>query len=163
MELGGEVLAGLFFSDLSGPQFALPGAIRQLERLEPRGSTFWIAALDPASPCGLGLALDALPQRRGGNHLGYADGELAIVAEANARRLTILLEPDDARLDLLLPNLDLLARARKRLTDRNGQTAYRHGKARTCPRFPATWTRWRTIAASISSRAPPDYFQPRSA
>ena len=116
MELSGEIVAGLFCKDFSGPQFALPQALRQLERLRKSGATFWINALDPASPCGLGLALPDLPQRRLANHLGWLDGELAIVSENHARRLTIRLDPDDAGLDALLPNLIPICRARKRLT-----------------------------------------------
>ncbi|MDE0692008.1 MAG: DEAD/DEAH box helicase [Gammaproteobacteria bacterium] len=115
MELGGEVVAGLFFAGLSGPQFALPAALRHLERLQMEGATFWINALDPVSPSGLGLAEQGYPQRRGSNHLGYLDGKLAIVSETNARRLQIHLEPDDPGLDTLLPNLDALARHRRRL------------------------------------------------
>ena len=115
MELAGEVVAGLFFAGLSGPQFALPAALRHLERLQMEGATFWINALDPVSPCGLGLAEDGYPHRRASNHLGYFDGKLAIVSETNARRLQIHLEPDDPGLDALLPNLDALARHRRRL------------------------------------------------
>ena len=116
MELSGEVVAGLFFEGFSGPQFALPQALRQLERLDKSAATFWINALDPASPCGLGLAQPDLPQRRLANHLGWFEGELAIVSENYARRLTIHLDPDDAGLDALLPNLIPICRARKRLT-----------------------------------------------
>lgn len=115
MELGGEVVAGLFFAGLSGPQFALPAALRHLERLQMEGATFWINALDPVSPSGLGLAEQGYPQRRGSSHLGYLDGKLAVVSETNARRLQIHLEPDDPGLDALLPNLDALARHRRRL------------------------------------------------
>ena len=115
MELAGEVVAGLFFTGLSGPQFALPAALRHLERLQTEGATFWINALDPVSPCGLGLSEAGYPQRRVSNHLGYLDGKLAIVSETGARRLQIHLEPDDPGLDALLPNLDTLARDRRRL------------------------------------------------
>ena len=127
MELSGEIVAGLFFEDFSGPQFALPQALRQLERLDKSTATFWINALDPASPCGLGLAQPDLPQRRLANHLGWFEGELAIVSENYARRLAIHLDPDDAGLDALLPNLIPICRARKRLTVEtiNGEPARR--------------------------------------
>ena len=115
MELSGEVVAGLFFEDLSGPQFAEPQALRQMERLGRPGATFWINALDPASPCGLGLALADLPQRRLANHLGWLEGELAVVSENYARRLTIRADPDDAGLDALLRHLIPICRAHKRL------------------------------------------------
>ncbi|MDE0658182.1 MAG: DEAD/DEAH box helicase [Gammaproteobacteria bacterium] len=125
MELSGEVVAGLFFDELSGPQFALPEAVRRLERLRKPGASFWISALDPAAPCGLGLGLAELPQRRIANHLGYYEGSLALVSENHGRRLAILLEPDDPGLDVLLPNLVVLCRRRKRLSPQtiNGEPA----------------------------------------
>ena len=125
MELSGEVVSGLFFESFSGPQFALPQAVRHLERLNKAEATFWISALDPASPCGLGLGMKGLPQRRHGNHLGYFEGDLAVVSEAFARRLTIRLEVDDPGLDALLPNLARLCAARKRLATEtiNGEPA----------------------------------------
>ena len=115
MELSGEVVTGLFFEGLSGPQFALPQAVRQLERLEPAKLTCWISALDPISPCGLGTGIETLPQRRHGNHLGYFEGKLAVVSENFAKRLTIHLAVDDPGLDALLPNLVRLCALRKRL------------------------------------------------
>ena len=119
MELSGEVVAGLFFEELSGPQFALLQAVRQLERLDAAGATFWINAVDPASPCGLGLAQPHLPQRRLGNHLGWFEGQLAVVSENYGQRLTIHLPPDAPGLDALLPNLAALCRARKGLATRS--------------------------------------------
>ena len=127
MELAGEVVSGLFFSALSGPQFALLQAVRQLQRLPAEnndrrtgGNTsdrwFWINALDPISPCGLGLDLPGLPQRRLANHLGWLGDELAIVSENFGRRLTINLDPDHPGLDVLLPHLAEICRRRKRLT-----------------------------------------------
>ena len=116
MELSGEVVAGLFFEEMSGPQFALPEAVRRLERLTRSHGTFWISAHDPVAPCGLGLTLPDLPHRRAGNHLGYFEGDLALVSENFARRLTIRLDPDHPGLDSLLPNLAVLCRRRKRLT-----------------------------------------------
>ena len=118
MELAGEVVAGLFFADLSGPQFALPAALRTLERLPQSEGTswaFWINAMDPASPCGLKLAQPDLPRRQAANHLGWFDGQLALVSENHGRRLTIRLPPDDPGLDALLPNLATLCSRHRRL------------------------------------------------
>ena len=133
MELSGEVVSGLFFESFSGPQFALPQAVRHLERLNKAEATFWISALDPASPCGLGVGIEGLPQRRLGNHLGYFEGALAVVSEAFARRLTIRLDVDDPGLDALLPNLARICAARKRLATEtiNGEPA------RASPYLPA--------------------------
>ena len=125
MELAGEVVAGLFFDDMSGPQFALPEALRQLERLQRADATFWISAVDPVSPCGLGIG--ELPQRRLSNHLGWFEGELAVVSENFARRLVVHLDPDHPGLDALLPNLVRLCHGRKRLGTQtiNGEPARR--------------------------------------
>ena len=82
MELSGEVVAGLFFEDLAGPQFALPAATRELGRLKiDRQATFWVNAVDPIAPTGLGLDWEALPRRRAQNHLGFHAGELAFIVE----------------------------------------------------------------------------------
>ena len=126
MELAGEVVAGLFFEELSGPQFALPSALRALERGEAgEAACFWISALDPASPCGLKLSLPGLPRRQAGNHLGWFDGQLALVSEAHGRRLAILLPPEHPGLDALLPNLAALCRRRRRIATAtiNGEPA----------------------------------------
>ena len=125
MELAGEVVAGLFFEDLSGPQFALPAAVPALQRLGSDQGGFWINALDPVSPCGLGLALAHLPRRQGANHLGWFEGRLALVCENHGRRLTIALPPDHPGLDELLPHLAALCRRRRRLATRtiNGEPA----------------------------------------
>ena len=103
MELSGEVVAGLFFKHLAGPQFALPGAIRELGR--DRRATFWVNAVDPIAPTGLGLDWEGLPQRRAQNHLGFHAGELAFVVENGGKRLYIHLDPDDVALDVLAIDL----------------------------------------------------------
>lgn len=94
MELSGEVTAGYFFNGLSGPQFAPPSALTVLQSERPLPGVFWCNALDPASPCGLGLDWPELPQRRIGNYLAFSDGALALVAEKLGKRLTFYLPPD---------------------------------------------------------------------
>ena len=142
MELGGEVVAGLFFEDLSGPQFALPEAVRRLERLKKTEATFWINAIDPVAPSGLGLTLPNLPHRRIANHLGYFEGSLAVVSENFGRRLTFLLDPDDPGLDYLLPHLATLCRRRRRLDTQtiNGEPARRSPYLPTLARHVAVVT-----------------------
>ncbi len=142
MELAGEVVAGLFFEEFSGPQFALPEAVRHLRRLDGAGATFWINAMDPISPCGLGLAMAGLPQRRLANHLGWFEGTLAVVSENHARRLTFHLPPDDPGLDALLPNLAIICRARKRLITETINDA----PARTSPYLAALGRHLRAMA-----------------
>ena len=62
MELSGEVLAGQFFCDLPGIQFASHAALRRLVEGAPEDRVWWVNAADPVSPCGLGLGrLDAAP------------------------------------------------------------------------------------------------------
>jgi ATP-dependent Lhr-like helicase len=109
MEFAGEVTAGLFFEGLSGPQFATPAALRRLVRLEPPAA-WWIAAFDPAAPCGLGIEWPALPlpQRRPGNCLAFAHARHVLTAEGFGRRLRFAPAPDDdawQAISLLLTHL----------------------------------------------------------
>ncbi|MFW6092882.1 MAG: Lhr family helicase, partial [Pseudomonadota bacterium] len=111
MELGGEVLAGRFFHELSGPQFALPAAADALRRETPPPPVFWCNALDPVSPCGLGLDWPELPQRRPGNYLAFHHGALALVVEKAGAQLTFHLPPEHPdTAAVLAPLCRLLAR-----------------------------------------------------
>ena len=128
MELGGEVIAGLFFKGFSGPQFILPNALAQLrEPLPPR--SFWLSAMDPAAPLGMGLDWSSLPARREGNYLGFVDSVLMLTVENRGKRLTIHGSSEDAadqdRLQRALPLLEHLLRAQRRLTVEqiNGEAA----------------------------------------
>ena len=96
MELSGEIIAGLFFHGLSGPQFALPAAIRQLERGSPP-ECFWVNATDPAAPTGLGIEWPSpLPHRRANNYLAFHHGQIVLIAESYGRRLSFTGTLDDA-------------------------------------------------------------------
>jgi ATP-dependent helicase Lhr and Lhr-like helicase len=114
MELAGEVVAGYFFEGLSGPQFAAPAAVSGLQGSSPAAGSFWMNALDPASPCGLGLDWPELPQRRAANYLAFVDGALALVVEKGGKRLNFLLPVNHLGLgDAVMPMAYLLARDRR--------------------------------------------------
>jgi len=113
MELAGEVLSGCFFHGVPGLQFASHQAFRALQRKLPEDRVWWLNAADPASPCG--LALDclrgALPRRLPSTHLAYCGCELAMISEGAGKALTILVPPDDPRLqEVLAPLHHLLQR-----------------------------------------------------
>ena len=136
MELAGEIIAGYFYEQLSGPQFITPAALQVFNR-EKTPLNFWVNATDPASPCGLGQSDPAqgtppaevagdpvaepqasplLPQRRPQNYLSYLDDELALVVENSGRRLTFHLPPDHPRLTEAMGPLEHLVRVEQRVT-----------------------------------------------
>jgi ATP-dependent Lhr-like helicase len=98
MELSGEVIAGYFFTDIPGPQFASPAAVRLLGDARPANSIFWINATDPISLCGAGLINSKLPRRISSNHLVYHGNDLVMVSERLGKSLLINVPADDARL-----------------------------------------------------------------
>jgi ATP-dependent helicase Lhr and Lhr-like helicase len=103
MELSGEVVAGQFFLDIAGLQFATPGAVQLLRDGLPTDSVFWVNACDPVSPCGLALVGGTLgPRRVPSNHLVLDGASTVIVSQQNARRLSIAVPPDHPRLPLYL-------------------------------------------------------------
>ena len=96
MELSGEIVSGLFFHGLSGPQFAAPAALRSLERGTGTES-FWVNATDPVAPTGLGIDWPyPLPHRRAGNYLALYRGVLVLTVENYGKRLTFAPDLDDA-------------------------------------------------------------------
>jgi len=108
LELGGELVAGSFLEGVPGPQFALPSAIESLDERSPEGAIWWQSALDPASPCALGLpALETLdlPERRAGNLLVWRGEELLLVARAGGAELEIRVPPGDPVVPALLEPL----------------------------------------------------------
>lgn len=110
MELSGEVLSGVFFEGLGGPQFISHQAFRRLQRGFSEKAIYWLAAKDPASVCGLGL-IPGLPDRREGTHLTYRGSEPMMISEARGRRLTFPVPPDDPDLTAALaPLTHLLTR-----------------------------------------------------
>jgi ATP-dependent Lhr-like helicase len=114
MELAGETTAGLFVEGLSGPQFATPGALRQLARLDAPPA-WWLSACDPAAPCGLGVEWRglSLPQRRPGNYLAFASEVLVLTAESFGRRLRFAGAPDETAWSAIVMLLTHVLRLRR--------------------------------------------------
>jgi ATP-dependent helicase Lhr and Lhr-like helicase len=100
MELSGEVQAGYFFQGIQGLQFVSTRAFNLLRRDLPLDAVYWLNALDPVSPCGLGLeALQPdLPRRLPGCHLVYHGKNLVVVSRQQGRRLDIHVPADHPRL-----------------------------------------------------------------
>ena len=116
MELSGELVSGLFFEELSGPQFMHPNALHMFSNHDDAPSSFWIHSHDPIAPCGLGLRWAELPSRQLGNMLAFAAGELVAVSRAYGKRLHFLVEPDDERLDDVLRTMQRAVAKGKRIT-----------------------------------------------
>jgi len=125
MELAGEVTQGLFFEELSGPQFISTRALARLQQNEKPPTHFWCNALDPVSPCGLGLEWPELPQRRAQNYLAFYQGKLALVVENSGRRLHFFVEPQSNELDRILEPCIHIAKSNGKLTveEINGESA----------------------------------------
>jgi ATP-dependent Lhr-like helicase len=110
MEWAGEVRRGYFVEGLSGAQFALPEAVRQLHDLDLPSSgaapVVLVHSQDPANLYGSGAPLDiALLDggtrplgRRAGNWLVLRAGQPVLIIENQGRRLTAL--PSAQREDL---------------------------------------------------------------
>ena len=98
MELAGEVTTGHFFEDLSTPQFMSSQAIKAFAEGPPLVSDFWVAATDPAAPCGLSLKWPELPQRRATAYLVFHRAKLALVVENNGKDLRYLIHWDDPQI-----------------------------------------------------------------
>jgi ATP-dependent Lhr-like helicase len=97
MELSGEVMAGIFFHGIPGPQFISHRAFRRLQQKLPEDVIYWINATDPASLCG--IQLDAirgmLPPRITTTHLVFRGTTLVLVSKRNGRDLTFHVPPED--------------------------------------------------------------------
>ena len=104
-----------------------PAALAVFNRLGEKGSPagFWLNAMDPASPCGLGLGDEKLPQRRPQNYLSYLEGQLALVVENTGSRLGFYVPPDHPRITEALGPLEHLVARERRITVQtiNGQDA----------------------------------------
>ncbi|MBI5833333.1 MAG: DEAD/DEAH box helicase [Armatimonadetes bacterium] len=108
MELSGELVAGLFFEGLSGPQFTTPQLLAQLAGRLDEDAIYWLGATDPASLCGAGLADLGLPERRASNHLVYHGTQLVLTIRRGGKDLAFAVPPDAPRLDEYLIALGAL-------------------------------------------------------
>jgi ATP-dependent Lhr-like helicase len=100
LELAGEVVAGRFFDGIPGLQFMSLPALRSLQEGPPADRIWWLNAVDPASPCGLGavdLGLE-LPRRVPSNHVVFHGRRLVVVSERRGGALTIHVPVDHPRL-----------------------------------------------------------------
>ena len=116
MELSGELVSGLFFEELSGPQFIQPTALDTFMNHADSSNAFWINSYDPVSPCGLGLKWEELPTRNVGNMLAFNKGELVITSRSYGKQLEFLFPDDDTRLDEVCQSMHLAVTNRTRMT-----------------------------------------------
>ncbi len=111
MEFSGEVLAGLFFEEISGPQFATPDIFEQISK---QTTIYWLNAADPASVCGLpfpGLR-QTHPDRRPTTHLCYNGNKLVFVSKRLGKQLTFYDTPNTPGIkEYLAPLQHLLTRS----------------------------------------------------
>jgi ATP-dependent Lhr-like helicase len=110
LELGGEIVAGHFVTGIDGLQFATHETIRRLRSGIDDDRIWWINAVDPASPCSLGVPLDdwPLPRRIPGNHLVFHGRNLVVISQRRGAELTIRVEHDHPQLPTYLGFLDHL-------------------------------------------------------
>ena len=103
MELSGEVFSGYFFKGIGGPQFISPVALRILQRMHTDDLVFWLNAVDPVAPCGMGIeGLGKLPRRVSSNYLVYHDTRLVLLVERQGKSLDFRVPPDDPDLSRYL-------------------------------------------------------------
>jgi ATP-dependent Lhr-like helicase len=110
MELSGEILAGHFFDGIPGLQFVSPLALRTLRQGLVQDTIFWVNALDPASPCGLGLEATKgeYPSRHPSTHLVFHGPRLVITSRRHGGELEIRVGPDHPLLGEYLVFLKVL-------------------------------------------------------
>jgi ATP-dependent Lhr-like helicase len=100
MEFSGEVLGGLFFHAIPGPQFTTPKGFKALNAKLPGDAIYWMGATDPASLCGKRTGVDEslLPKRMVGNHLVYHGNRLVVVSHRKGRHLQIHVEVENCNM-----------------------------------------------------------------
>ena len=101
MELSGEVLSGLFYLGVPGPQFMSHAAFRMFQQESPDETVYWLNAQDPASLCGVPLEAlrGSLPKRIEGNHVVFRGKDVVLISQRKGGQLTFRVPSDDPRLD----------------------------------------------------------------
>lgn len=102
MELSGELVAGLFFPELPGPQYCSRQALTLLQNPEAQGAEhriYWLCATDPASPVGLYDWTD-WPEAKNlsrieSTWLVFNAGKLIMTLRRNGLAVDIMIEPDN--------------------------------------------------------------------
>ena len=89
MELSGELVTGRFVSGVNSLQFAGPGIVEELERLDGACGIWWVNACDPVSMAGLSAeGLDGrLPPRLAGIRLCFRGSELIALSKKKGKEL----------------------------------------------------------------------------
>ncbi len=97
MELSGEVISGIFFNGIPGPQFISQNAFHRLQQRLPEDAIYWMNATDPASLCGLQVdsLRGMLPPRVASTHLVYRGKDLKVVSKRNGKDLSFFVPHDD--------------------------------------------------------------------
>jgi ATP-dependent Lhr-like helicase len=104
MELSGEVLAGYFFEDVPGLQFASHTAFQELGQPLPTDAVYWMNATDPASLCGVrveGVDLP-LPRRVSSNYLVFRGEKPVLALGRNGREVSVHVPPEDEGIPVYL-------------------------------------------------------------
>jgi ATP-dependent Lhr-like helicase len=97
MELSGEVISGIFFHGISGPQFISQKAFHRLQRKLPIETIYWINATDPISLCGVQMdsLRGTLPPRVPSTHLIYHGKDLKVISKRNGKDLSFFVPHHD--------------------------------------------------------------------
>ncbi|MBA3710236.1 MAG: hypothetical protein H0W83_15605 [Planctomycetes bacterium] len=115
MELSGEIVAGEFFTGISGLQFTTMAAVRRLgDDAESEDTVYWLNAADPASCCGLRIdgLRGHLPPRVVGTHVIYHGRRPVVVSRRGGRQLDLAVDAADPALPrYLAPMREWLQRA----------------------------------------------------
>jgi ATP-dependent Lhr-like helicase len=143
LELGGEIVAGHFIDGVAGLQFASHETIRRIRDGLDEGRVWWLNAVDPASPCSLGVDVDdwQLPHRIPGNHLVFHGTKLVVTSRRRGSSLDIAVGPDHPDLARYLGFLtNLLGRA---------ESPVRRVDLETVNNQPATASHYRPVLSTL--------------